>query len=640
MKKFTFFVLTLSLFSTLGLIAQNNNENKNVTEEVPLKPLLELFTSATCGPCAYANPIFDSLLEVNPGTHSVIKYQTNFPGSGDPYYTEEVGVRTSYYNPSGVPSLYVNSNQMHPVAFTQEVYDTYQTNMTSMSIDIITAEIDLSNMLSVDVDINALGDYAAGLTAHVVVVEETTVDNTASNGELEFHYVMMKMLPDASGTTLPALTNGNTETLTFSFDMGTTFMETGNDLELIVFVQNDANKSIIQSEQGIIESALLDYTLNINVIDESSNPVVGAKLFLEGYGTKYSDAAGDMTYEGVLPGTYTYDIIASGLIPTDGIVDIVDQDVSIQIVMDDPGFYYYEDFTTEIPADYTVYAEGSDFLYWYDGRVIFFRQSGTLSTLMLVSELIDIIPGEKLWFDIGEHGNTSMEMIFGIITDPNDPETFIEIETITPTTEWETYEYLLADLPTDDTDIYFAWKHNSSDFSNFSLDNVKINYGATLETYEMSFQVFDGSTPVAGALITIGNLTETTNDNGSAVFTEILDGVYDYTVLADGYMAYEDQVEVAGGNVFEEVNLLIDNVDAYNLESLKIYPNPSSGTLNIQANEIIQKIEIFDLAGKILMNKNIDKNNCHLDLTSLNKGIYLVQIRTSKDTHISKIIIE
>lgn len=640
MKKITFFVLALSLFSTLGLIAQNNNANKNVTDEVPLKPLLELFTSATCGPCAYANPIFDSLLEMNPGTHSVIKYQTNFPGSGDPYYTAEVGFRTSYYNPSGVPSLYVNSDQMHPVAFTQEVYDTYQTNMTSMSIDIISAEIDLSNMLSVDVNINALADYAAGLTTHVVVVEETTVGNTASNGELEFHYVMMKMLPDASGTTLPALSNGSSENLSFTFDMGTTFMETANDLELIVFVQNDTDKSVIQSEQTEIESALLDYTVNINVIDENSNPVAGAKLFLEGYGTKYSDASGDMVYEGVLPGTYAYNIIASGLIPTDGSIDVVDQGVSVEIVMENPGFYYYEDFTTEIPADYTVYSSGTDFLYWYDGRVVFFRQSGTLNTLMLVSEQIDILPGEKIFFDIGEDSGFPMEMIFGIITDPNDPETFIDIMTIVPTPEWQSYEFLLADLPTDDTDIYFAWKHNSSDMTYFSLDNVKINYGAALETYEMSFQVFDGSTPVPDALITIGSLTETTNDNGSAVFTEILDGIYDYTVAADGYMEYEGQVEVAGGNVFEEVNLLIDNINSYELVSMKIYPNPSLGILYLEGEENIQNIRLYDLAGKLFIDRIIDKNNCQLDLTSLDKGIYLIQIGTSKETQTNKIIIE
>ena len=63
---------------------------------VLLKPLYEVFTSSTCGPCAYANPILDAVLEANPGTHSLVKYQMNWPGSGDPYYTAEGGVRGNF----------------------------------------------------------------------------------------------------------------------------------------------------------------------------------------------------------------------------------------------------------------------------------------------------------------------------------------------------------------------------------------------------------------------------------------------------------------------------------------------------------------------------------------------------------------
>lgn len=641
MKKltYTFLILVLSIVQTTGLFAQTNNE-RNTKEDVPLKPLFELFTSATCGPCAYANPFFDVLMEDNPGTHSVIKYQTNFPGSGDPYYTAEVGVRTSYYNPSGVPSLYVNSDQMHPNACTQAVYDSYQSNTTSLDIDIITADIDLDNLLTVEVNINALGDYESGLKAHAVVVEKTTTENIASNGELEFHFVMMKMLPDASGTTLPSLSNGDIENLSFSFDMNTTFMETANDLELIVFVQNDSDKSIIQSEQVPVVNYLDDYVVSINIVDENSSPVEGAELFLEGHGTKYTSANGDITYEDVLPGSYAYNVIATGLYPTNGVVNIIDQDVSVEIIMEVPSFYYYEDFTTEIPSTYTVNQEGNDFIYHYEGRIIFFRQSGTLSTLMLVSEQIDITPGEKIFFDLGEQGNSPVEMIFGIITDPNDPETFIEIQTINPTEAWETYEFILADLPTDDTDLYFAWKHNTSDFSNFSLDNIIINYAGTSETYTVNFQVFDGSTPVAAAIISIDNSTQTTNSNGEAVFTEMTDGTYDYTITASGYMVYEGQLEVNGSDMLEDVNLLIDQVHNYELNSIKIYPNPSSGFLNIQAEDEIEIIEVYDLAGKLMKTQNVRENNCQIDISDLDKGIYLIQIETSAGLFNNKIILE
>jgi len=36
--------------------------------------------------------------------------------------------------------------------------------------------------------------------------------------------------------------------------------------------------------------------------------------------------------------------------------------------------------------------------------------------------------------------------------------------TIVPTVTWETYEFTLADLPTEETEIYFAWSHISTPF--------------------------------------------------------------------------------------------------------------------------------------------------------------------------------
>lgn len=554
MKKFTlqFLMFTLLISLCSSLFAQTNKELK---EEVPLKPLFELFTSSTCAPCAYANPIFDALLEDNPGTHSVIKYQVNFPGSGDPYYTAEVGARTSYYGVSSVPSLYVNSDQMHPNECTQEVYDNYQSSTTSIDIDIINAAIDLSNLLTVEVDINALADYSAGLKAHVAVVEKTTVENTGNNGELEFHFVMMKMLPDASGTALPALSNGDTETLEFSFDMTTTNMEDANDLELIIFVQDDADKSILQSEQGPVVSELDDYTITFNIMDNNMTPVEGAEMFLENYGTKFSDDNGSIVYTGVLPGIYDYSVIAAGLLSVESSVEVLGQDLEVDVIMENPGYYYYEDFTDGIPESYITHVGSPDFLYMADGKVIMFRQSNTNNPLMLVSEQIDIIPGEKIFFDVGEHGGIPTELLFGIVTDPNDPSTFIEILNIVPTAEWETYEFLIDDLPTEETDIYFAWMHNTTDMSFFSLDIVKINYKQGVSTYDATFAIIDtDSNPIENIELNLESIGIQFSDNlGFINYAEVMPGTYNYTAEKEGYETVNGSITITDDDIYETV---------------------------------------------------------------------------------------
>ncbi len=213
-----------------------------------LKPLYEEFTSSTCTPCAEANPILDAILEANPGGHSLIKYQMNWPWIGDPYYTEEGGSRKDYYDIAFVPDLFINSNNLYPADLSQEIYDSYLGAASNMMIQ-IDASVGIDYQLNVTTEIDVTEDLDSGLKAHIVVVEGTTVFNASINGETTFHSVMMKMLPDAAGTPLPALTPGNTETITAAWDMSLTFVEEPSDLRVVVFVQDDNDKSVIQSEE-------------------------------------------------------------------------------------------------------------------------------------------------------------------------------------------------------------------------------------------------------------------------------------------------------------------------------------------------------------------------------------------------------
>ena len=254
-----------TLMATLGV----------TTGLVNKKPLYEMFTSSTCPPCVAANEVLDSILLNNPDQFSIIKYQMNWPGAGDPYYTEECGARGNYYGVVSVPDLYINSEQNSPpVYFTQETFDAYHEIETALEIDITEALIDLDNSVSISVNLEPIVDYAQGLKAYIVVTEKLTEDNVGSNGETEFHHVMMKMLPDESGTTLDVLVGGETTTLTETFDMNLTNMETPDDLSVVVFVQDDSDKSIVQSDMADISLAtgIVNLNNNANSLQIFPNP--------------------------------------------------------------------------------------------------------------------------------------------------------------------------------------------------------------------------------------------------------------------------------------------------------------------------------------------------------------------------------
>ena len=480
-------VFTVNL--TTILTGDENPDNDMASAEMEalagiifLQPLYEEFTSSTCSPCAAANPILDAVLQANEGTHSLIKYQMDWPGSGDPYYTEEGGVRKDYYGVAGVPDLYINAEQIYPGDITQEIYDSYIGLPTAMEIEVVTAEMDLDLNITVDVNINVEAEYEAGLTAHIVVVEKTTVANVATNGETEFYNVMMKMLPDANGTTLPALTPGFTEYLFETYNMDATFMEQPNDLAVVVFVQDDNDQSIIQSEMVDVSGEFESFNVTIIVQDEEGGAIEGAEVFLEGNGTKTTNASGEALYDGVFPGNYSFDVQAAGFYDGSGSLEVIDEDVTVTITLEAPNFYWFEMFDTDIPADWTTHSSGWDYVYWYDGKVILFRQSGTDNPIMLVTPLIDITPAEMLYFDLGE-ASGDPPVAFGTISDPDDPESFTELMTYYPGADWETFDFDLTTINGGESEVYLAWKLNTSGFSFFSLDNVFITAGSGGPTY-------------------------------------------------------------------------------------------------------------------------------------------------------------
>ena len=67
-----------------------------------------------------------------------------------------------------------------------------------------------------------------------------------------------------------------------------------------------------------------------------------------------------------------------------------------------------------------------------------------------------------------------------------------------------------------------------------------------------------------------------------------------------------------------------------------LYPNPTSDVLNIETKQIISKIEIFDLSGKLVKSENgKDKK---VSVSNLTKGMYLIKLYTENGVVNSKFI--
>jgi len=73
-------------------------------------------------------------------------------------------------------------------------------------------------------------------------------------------------------------------------------------------------------------------------------------------------------------------------------------------------------------------------------------------------------------------------------------------------------------------------------------------------------------------------------------------------------------------------------------DTIKMYPNPTKGnTVTIDCNENVF-VEVYDVLGKKIKTQKITLNQKKLDVSSLNKGVYLVKLNTSKGSVTKKLI--
>lgn len=213
--------------------------------------LLEHFTQASCGPCATYNPSINSMLNANPDKFTAIMYHTSWPGY-DPMYnhnTIENGARTNYYSVNSVPNSVLDGNiyNGHPNGWSISTVNNRYAVSSPFEISIHHELSSDQNTLYVNMMILASESVNAGMKAHLAVIEKYIefASPPGSNGESDFYNVMKKMLPNQSGTTLPAFEAGEYVILQYAWEHQNVYDI--DELAAIGFIQNNASKEVLQS---------------------------------------------------------------------------------------------------------------------------------------------------------------------------------------------------------------------------------------------------------------------------------------------------------------------------------------------------------------------------------------------------------
>lgn len=242
--------------------------------------LIEEFSSSTCAPCKSFNQNYDPLCTtLNANTigsnFNIIKYQMNWPSPGtDRSYNADGDDRKDYYTVGGIPDHFVNGRNStvswgnpfsatNTADFTAEAASSYALKSyfdMSGSYTVDTVKKKLYVNLSVTPRFTKTGSYHV----YIAVMDKHYQNTTNTTGQLDYYHVMRKMLPNGTGRAVTSWTDGTAKTYvdtgiaytagnwsagssTYPTQNSNTFWSNPLNGELIAFVEEDGNKSVMQS---------------------------------------------------------------------------------------------------------------------------------------------------------------------------------------------------------------------------------------------------------------------------------------------------------------------------------------------------------------------------------------------------------
>ena len=252
-----------------------NSTFAGASTSVQRNGLIEKFCSSTNTPGATLSAAFDPLAlsfhaDSVGGNFNLINYQMNWPSSGDRSYNNDGFTRRTYYSLTSIPVRFVNGVRSSDYTFSPAVL-TAEINGSSSN----KAFLDITGTYSIDTIMQRLHvvthvtpHFTKAGTYHVyaALLDKYYHNTTATTSQLDYYHIMRKMLPDANGHSITSWTDGVTQTFVDSnvyytngnWTLGASSYPTSGSYtfwanpllnsELVVFVEEDGTKSVMQSQ--------------------------------------------------------------------------------------------------------------------------------------------------------------------------------------------------------------------------------------------------------------------------------------------------------------------------------------------------------------------------------------------------------
>ncbi len=157
--------------------------------------------------------------------------------------------------------------------------------------------------------------------------------------------------------------------------------------------------------------------------------------------------------------------------------------------------------------------------------------------------------------------------------------------------------------------------------SNFRIDDggmMNFNLGHSLGTINENL-VFEPKSYMNGSVTSL----TVNGDNKLEIAGDFTSYTYHMPGSASWIQYGEEGLLMAGQIAYG----LVGTEEILNTNNLTVYPNPTNGILNLSSTENIQKVNIYDLKGSLILERNTSQLNAQtLDVSTLKSGIYVIEL--------------
>lgn len=173
-----------------------------------------------------------------------------------------------------------------------------------------------------------------------------------------------------------------------------------------------------------------------------------------------------------------------------------------------------------------------------------------------------------------------------------------------------------------------------------TISSMTIN-GLNSKILFSSSDIFSGGSAIEGVGMVFNDCYAPTfvDNNYAGMFARI----HCYTKQGQTYSFYgtyslPNNIAQISCSTFPNADRQSLNSENFNQSQVAIYPNPAINTITLSSNDRINLIVVYDIQGREIQTKSVYGTDVTMDVSNLQAGTYLIQIKTDKGKTTSKLI--